>query len=320
MIFLSTLIAIAWLSLVRPDATGEPWLGAWHRVLARSLQGIPLFIAAVLLPVAMLLILIWWLAVYVSAVAVIVVYVSTLMLCFGPGDFARWINGYLEAGQREDNIAAREWIDLAQQRAGFTRREGEAGGWIMLHRQALDVIGYTAMHRYFAVLFWFFVMGPAGALFYRLTDIHHRSVREGRSNSRKFSTLLQVFEWPVSRLLGLGWALVGQFDTCMAVLKRDSLRNVPLPVFLGNCMQGAAGIAFPLNAAKMNDSPENPVMAAPPENTGPLADEDTTPAQLLLVEQPLQASLWKTIENSRDLLSRTLLLWVCVSALITLSL
>lgn len=303
MIFLSTFIVILWLYLFQSSFSGGRVLSAWHGWLARRLRGVLLFAVAVVLPVVLLLLLLGWLYHSVSVVVLLLIYVPVLWLCLGAGDMDRLLNCYVDAADRQDNIAAREWVDTMKLDTGARGDTDEAQtGWSQLHQQALDATGYMVLQRYFAVLFWFFVTGPAGALAYRLADIHKRAVLQGTATAPAFTSLVYCLEWPVSRLLGLSWALVGQFDTVMAVVKRDGFRRLPLAIFLGNVLAQASGPGAWLAAEDDRATPITPVDNAISQD-----------------ERLQNGVLRNAIGQAGDLLSRTLLLWMCASALITLA-
>lgn len=76
----------------------------------------------------------------------------------------------------------------------------------------------NALRRWFGVLFWFLLLGPFGALLYRLTALSaegeaartlHGDAAEGAR------TLLKILDWPVAQLMTLALALVGNFDTVL---------------------------------------------------------------------------------------------------------
>ena len=67
-----------------------------------------------------------------------------------------------------------------------------------------------AHQRTFAVIFWFLVLGIAGAVLYRLVCELNKELREIRSGfADSLRDLLDILEWPSSRLLVLGMALAG---------------------------------------------------------------------------------------------------------------
>ena len=105
-----------------------------------------------------------------------------------------------------------------------SRREAMATLWPGAAPLTIDggalvsAVFQNALRRWFGVLFWFLVLGPCGALLYRLTAL----AGEG-SYSRKLPVeaaegariLLQLLDWPVAQLLTLSLALVGNFDTVL---------------------------------------------------------------------------------------------------------
>ena len=83
--------------------------------------------------------------------------------------------------------------------------------WASLHKAVLQRAAYRGFERWFPVLFWFTLLGPLGGLLYRLTwlGVHH----SGNSDDVRLSSarLLWLLEWPAVRLIGLTFCLVGNF-------------------------------------------------------------------------------------------------------------
>lgn len=279
MIFLSMLVAILWLRVLRWNGGAEYLLDSWQRLLARHLSGGLLLLVAVLLPVMLLVLCLWQLAVNLPPVAGLLIGIPVLLLSLGKADLPEVIDHYGEAARRGDNIAAREWVDTR----GAVPLQGETAtdnsGWDELHQQALDVIGYTALRRYFAVLFWFLLAGPAGALFYRLLTGYCCITPAARLAHPLAARLGSWLEWPVSRVLALSWALVGQFDAGMKLVRQQALAQLPVAVFLGRSLKAASAAV----------------------------GQEEAPASL------------QTLEQTPQLVVRALWLWLCASALITLS-
>jgi len=72
----------------------------------------------------------------------------------------------------------------------------------------------SALRRWFAPLFWFLLLGPAGALLYRLLEraaVANPGVLP-EENAAGTRMLLQWLEWPVAQLMTLALALAGNFD------------------------------------------------------------------------------------------------------------
>jgi AmpE protein len=72
----------------------------------------------------------------------------------------------------------------------------------------------SALRRWFAPLLWFLLLGPAGAVLYRLAE---RAVLANGAilpseNAQGARRLLDWLEWPVAHLMTLALALAGNFD------------------------------------------------------------------------------------------------------------
>jgi len=100
----------------------------------------------------------------------------------------------------------------------------------------VEAVFRNAQRRWFGVLFWFCVLGPFGALLYRLSvlaaeqdaDIMPPGTLQG---ARSWLSLL---EWPVTQLIALGLALVGNFDSVPSARR-------PAGAFGGGVRKGGAG-------------------------------------------------------------------------------
>lgn len=83
----------------------------------------------------------------------------------------------------------------------------------------VGAVARGALRRWFGVLFWFLLMGPVGALGYRLVQLAaDASLSTARPASARDAAgvALAVLEWPVAQLMTLALALVGNFDTVFA--------------------------------------------------------------------------------------------------------
>jgi len=133
--------------------------------------------------------------------------VVVLLYSFGRGEFGDIVAEYTKACYVEDWESA---IERAQ-RLSVTTENVREGDWSSLHSHVLDEAAYRGFERMFAVLLWFFVLGPVGALLYRLSFIYSRELRSDNDLARR---LLWILEWPAARLLGLSFALTGNFVGC----------------------------------------------------------------------------------------------------------
>lgn len=99
---------------------------------------------------------------------------------------------------------------------------------------------YAALRRRFGVLFWFFVLGPVGALGYRLAQLMGRDASlsldgDARSAARR---LADALDWIPAHLMVFAMALVSDFDAVVGAWRHwhrhsGSPRSRLEPDFLG---------------------------------------------------------------------------------------
>lgn len=128
-----------------------------------------------------------------------------LWVCLGGTTIGRAMEQYINAGRAE------HWQDAqAAYRALGGRDEPQQGHWSQLHRAMLARTAYLGFSNLFAVIFWFMLLGPAGALGYKLSCLC-LEVRDWPRLAR----LVWFLEWPAARLLGLTFAFTGNFMSCI---------------------------------------------------------------------------------------------------------
>lgn len=79
-----------------------------------------------------------------------------------------------------------------------------------------------AQRRWFGVLFWFLLLGPVGALLYRLSALAAEGEASGLlppESAAGARWLHALLDWPVAQLMTLAMALVGDFDTVIGAWK-----------------------------------------------------------------------------------------------------
>lgn len=133
---------------------------------------------------------------------------ATLVLCYslGRGEFAPETASYTlacndGAWNVAINKALRQGVDLA---------DLPQDDWPQLHQRMLEATAYQGFERLFAVLFWFVLFGPAGALLYRLSFLYAQTHPE--EPARRW---LWALEWLPVRLLGVSFAITGNFVGCV---------------------------------------------------------------------------------------------------------
>jgi len=188
---------LRWLNAQFPE--GSFWRGSWGIALALvvPLLGVGLFQFALEQPL-------WGFVGLLFDVAV-------LFYCWGPRDLDLDVAAVLDApdAAARNTAAARLWP------AGEPARlEGPA---------LVEAVFRNALRRWFGVLFWFCVLGPFGALLYRLSvlAVEREDVHLAHGTASGAKTWLAILEWPVMQLMALALALVGNFDSVVAAWRED---------------------------------------------------------------------------------------------------
>ena len=136
--------------------------------------------------------------------------VTVLLYGLGPHAF----EADLEAVLRAPDPAAR---------SAAAQRLAEPGGSVGWTAHALGkAVAMAALRRRFGVLLWFFLLGPAGALLYRLAQTLGRdetlSLDAGSRTHARY--VANALDWLPAQLLVFTLALVGHWDAVMAAWHR----------------------------------------------------------------------------------------------------
>ena len=186
------------------------------------------------------------------------------------------------------------------------RREAAARLWPLGHEPLMDgaslveAVFRNALRRWFGVLFWFLLLGPVGALLYRLAVL---SV-EGESAAQVPSTtaqgaqrLLAALDWPVAQLMTLSLALVGNFDTVLTAWREAGGASLSLANrFLGAVARASVRSELVEEASDYAD------------------DHGVVPARYMAVAADLPE-----LRDAMSLVWRCLLVWLAVLALFVIA-
>ena len=234
----------------------DEWLVAWRLRAGSALGALPesgrlLLICA--LPCLLVALIEAALASHWAGIPRFLLELVVLVYSLGRGEFRARINAYLECWQRGDYEAAYQEASRAfdfDAQAPLTS-PGE------LHAQVRSGIIYLAFERWFAVVFWFYFLGPWAALFYRL--LHLVSAQHSTDSERTLiREWLQWIEWLPARILGLAFAVTGNFVACVGAWREHvaSFTAIPrlLVTYAGRALTGliadpeADGGLFPARA------------------------------------------------------------------------
>lgn len=220
-----------------------------------------------------------WLGLASLAFAIIV-----LFYCWGPRDLERDVEAIDKAPDSDRrNVALQALrVDPAQPALAFAADA------------MVEATFLAALRRWFGVLFWFVLLGPAGALLYRLTQVLAATPDPASTQSTAQRALMErgarILDWLPAHLMTLALALASNFD---AVFKAWRDYHV-----------GQGKGFFSLDLGFFNAVARACVAAD-------IAAEEDEPAQA--ARTPLVA-----LDDAMVLVRRVLVVWVTVIALIVL--
>lgn len=143
------------------------------------------------------------------SVLALVFSVLVLLYCLGPRELDAEVSRYLDAVDAGDEARAAEF---ARDIVGGSAPAGGAAR----NRAVAEAVLLQFNLRTFAVLFWFVVLGPLGAVMYRTTALARADAEDGTEPDQAFALsarrLHGILDWIPARLIALGFALAGSFE------------------------------------------------------------------------------------------------------------
>jgi AmpE protein len=156
-----------------------------------------------------------------------------LIYCIGPSNLWVQIYSCLNALNKEDPHAALEQIKTA---FGIDYIDQPQA----LHKALTRTIFVAANQRIFAVIFWFAVLGPWGAVLYRLLNLCATNGIFGMSETAMQGQA--ILDWLPARLFAFIFALVGDFMAVFNCWKKSAKEGVNANnKILGDCGLAALG-------------------------------------------------------------------------------
>ncbi|MEX2525703.1 MAG: hypothetical protein WD750_12155 [Gammaproteobacteria bacterium] len=185
---------------------GFGWFDRYTRWLelkfeGKAFWGGPLGVIATLLVPLLVLILAAKLLGQVSPVLVFILAIAVFVYCLGP-DLNTWLSRYIDSLESRDEATRAE---MEQALGGGDESSGR-----MDKNRIISRVLLRSHEHFFGILFWFIVLGMAGALLYRLVIQlydNYGDIHGGYAESVR--TLHGIMMWPSAHLLALGFGLSG---------------------------------------------------------------------------------------------------------------
>jgi membrane protein required for beta-lactamase induction len=190
---------------------------------------------------------------------------AVLLYSLGPKNLDRQVENFVDAWDDGDETQAQEIAeDLIADAPSSSEPE--------IGRAVAGGVLKQACYRIFSVLFWFIVLGPLGALLYRLS----RALRSGAASAidpdEEFldavQRLLAILDWAPARVTAASYALAGNFqDTVVAwrgeeELKEDQEYTLNADDILLRSGRGALGLEHLWQEEEAMESPSSVAEAA----------------------------------------------------------
>ncbi|GAA4103210.1 regulatory signaling modulator protein AmpE [Zhongshania borealis] len=278
-------ILIAWAAVQFWGSGGVVQRDEWFEHLQALALKIPVkslrLLVVFALPVISVFAVLWLISPLLFGLPLFILSVAILLYSLGRGDFQIHLKLYLNSWQRGDLEGA------YQHGRSFNPELCDSGvdNASQLHHSVRKAIFYQGFERWFAVVFWFVLLGPTGALAYRLLFMLAASSRLPQEDRDAAANALFYLEWAPVRLLGLAFAIVANFDTCIGVWRQHMSGDQPSADVLDDIGMKSLPIYIPDGQIDGEQFVKS-------------AADELTAVQLLL--------------------SRSLLCWVCVVAILQL--
>jgi AmpE protein len=211
---------------VSPRFVNRPWL-----VLA----------LLILFPVAVLGLLLVVLEPVAYGLLAFPIHLLVVIYSLGRGDLLGGLGPFRDAWRREDLQAA---THVAKRDLDICADSGEQ----LLERVQGHLL-WEAYQSFFAVIFWYFLLGPVAALSYRLLAL---AAEHGKNPAlvERAAQLRHAFDWLPVRLLAASFALVGNFVAVSRVMLHELLNwNISAAYLVEKVGLVAAEIPAPIVGA-----------------------------------------------------------------------
>jgi membrane protein required for beta-lactamase induction len=156
---------------------------------------------------------------YWSSFAEAILVISILIYCISPKKLLSQFDKYIISIEKEEADAS----VLAQQLINKEITNNSDNVEVAIMKSF-----FVAAHKQIlAAIFWYFVLGVVGVLLYRLADkLHDELSNVSSSFSESTSILLNILEWPSTRVFAIGLALAGNLVGVISILKKSDIFSI----------------------------------------------------------------------------------------------
>jgi len=187
-----------------------------HQTESTSFRDGPVVVLAIVAPV---LLAVWLVAAMLGGVSAVFEFafgVAVLSMSLGPSDPIRQTQDYIRALQADDADEAKLH---AEKIIGREATEEPA----VVAERVKEMLFIKVCSSILGVFFWFIVLGPVGAVLFRLSCLLQRRYEGTQSGlAHAILDLYQILMWIPARLTVLCFALVGSFVDTMHSLRKVS--------------------------------------------------------------------------------------------------
>ena len=208
------------------DVLNDRWFVKFQVWLAQRINGLPehlaqipwlyplLVLALPTLSLSLLLVLIYGVAL---GLVTLLVHVAVLLALFDHVNVNGLTTRYLDSWRRGDYESAFLLLQQRWHQVSLDNCDDRSS----LHEEFCRFLLSSFFERLFAVLFWYVLLGPVGALFYHLGFLYRSRVSPHVAihASELVLRVVYLLEWLPARLLGLTFSLAGDFVAAFARLR-----------------------------------------------------------------------------------------------------
>lgn len=223
-----------------------------------------------------------------------------LIYCWGPRDLDQDVDAVCEARDAEARQSALAELITP----GLLRPSADDEVSLVVNLFA------QARRRWFGVLFWFLLLGPLGAMLYRLSargTQHTAQQSLSEWQAAHYRRLLAILDWPVAYLMAAALALVSNFDAVAGAWRHWYQIRRGHPFDFSTGFLDAAALAATLRTQRETSLDAKDEEDGPREPAASVAGSTADPA----IRPVMQAAM--------TLIWRSLTAWLAVIALFVLA-